>query len=91
MAENHEKSLIEAFCSIKDVFVMEQFLGEILTENELKNVMLRWKLMRKLMDNVPQREIASDLGISLCKITRGAKILKSANSVSAKIISGKKV
>jgi TrpR family trp operon transcriptional repressor len=35
-----------------------------------------------LMEGVPQRQIADELGVSLCKITRGAKILKQIDSVS---------
>jgi TrpR family trp operon transcriptional repressor len=36
--------------------------------------------MKDLHDGKTQREIANDLGISLCKITRGSKILKDPES-----------
>ena len=36
--------------------------------------------MKELHDGKSQREIAHDLGISLCKITRGSKILKQTDS-----------
>lgn len=61
---------------------MELFLQEILTPAELHDLSLRWELMRLLKQKVPQRQIAKNLGISLCKITRGAKILKKSDSVS---------
>ncbi|HOP30513.1 MAG TPA: Trp family transcriptional regulator [Spirochaetota bacterium] len=66
---------------------MEKFLQEILTDNERKDLSLRWELMKKLFKGVPQRNIASDLGISLCRITRGSKILKSPDSVTGKLLS----
>jgi TrpR family trp operon transcriptional repressor len=66
-----------------DVFQqMQEFLGEILTPSEQRDLALRWELMRRLKKGVPQRQIAKELGISLCKITRGAKILKQDHSVS---------
>ena len=68
---------------------IEKFLNEILTENERKDLSLRWDLMRKLHDGIPQRAISSELGISLCKITRGSKILKSGDSIINKILNGR--
>jgi len=68
---------------------VEKFLNEILTENERKDLSLRWDLMRKLHDGIPQRAISSELGISLCKITRGSKILKSGDSIINKILNSK--
>ena len=68
---------------------IEMFLHELLTESERKDLSLRWKLMGRLYEGVPQRRIAADLGISLCKITRGSKILKDKNSVARKILEEK--
>lgn len=65
---------------------IEKFLMEILTENERKDLSLRWDLMRKLHNGIPQRTISSELGISLCRITRGSKILKSDDSIINKIL-----
>lgn len=61
---------------------MRLFLSEILTQAELHDLSLRWELMRRLDNAQPQRQIAEQLGVSLCKITRGAKILKKPESVS---------
>lgn len=61
---------------------MRRFLEEILTPAERKDLALRWELMRRLIEGDAQRQIAEDLGVSLCKITRGARILKQADSVS---------
>ncbi|MHC5082427.1 MAG: Trp family transcriptional regulator [Planctomycetota bacterium] len=69
-------------CQMEDPQQMGAFLEEILTPAERKDLSLRWELMRMLKQGVPQRQIASQLGISLCKITRGAKILKQEESIS---------
>ncbi len=73
-----------ALCEIDEQDQMRRFLEEILTPAERKDVALRWELMRMLADGLPQRQIAEELGVSLCKITRGARILKQTNSVSKK-------
>ncbi|MFW5807861.1 MAG: Trp family transcriptional regulator [Spirochaetota bacterium] len=65
---------------------VENFLREILTPSELKDIALRWALMKRLANGHSQREIASELGISLCKITRGARILKDEKSVSRSVL-----
>ncbi len=79
-------TLFEAFCEITDPVEMEAFFTEIFTPAERHDFHLRWKLMKYLKEGRTQRNIASDLGISLCKITRGAKILKNKKSVTNKYI-----
>lgn len=69
-------------CDISDPDQMQEFLTEMLTPSERRDLALRWELMRRLKKSIPQRQIAAELGISLCKITRGAKILKQDHSVS---------
>ncbi len=69
-------------CGISDSGQMQAFLSEMLTPSERRDLALRWELMRRLKKGVPQRQIATELGISLCKITRGAKILKQEYSIS---------
>jgi len=88
---NGMDQLCAALCQIRDAKQMEQFLTEIMTLAELHDLTLRWELMRKLSQGVPQRQIASGMGISLCKITRGAKVLKNKDSITRKFLIGKKV
>jgi TrpR family trp operon transcriptional repressor len=47
---------------------------------------LRWTLLELLAGGVPQRKIAEDLQISLCKITRGSKIMKQRGAVTARVL-----
>ncbi len=62
------------------------FLAEILTEAEIATLSNRWRILKMLNQNFSQRDIASKLNVSLCKITRGAKILKNKNAISLKLI-----
>mgnify|MGYP001603770556 CR=1 FL=1 len=48
----------------------------ILTPRERKAIALRWRLVKLLALGMTQRAISRKLGISLCKITRGARELK---------------
>ena len=82
--------LARVFAGIDNSRTMRKFFDEIFTEAERKDFALRWQLMKLLNKNIPQREIATNLRISLCKITRGAKILKDSKSVSYKILNNKK-
>jgi TrpR family trp operon transcriptional repressor len=59
---------------------VEQFLREILTPSEVEEISSRWELVKRLKAGESQRQIASELGVSLCKITRGSKELKKPDS-----------
>jgi len=78
----------EILAKINNPAEINKFFDEILTDKEKKDILLRWELMKRLKDGVPQRTIASELRISLCKITRGSKILKSRESVVNKMLNG---
>jgi TrpR family trp operon transcriptional repressor len=81
-----DMDLIEVFADIQDRTEMEKLFDELFTAPEKKRLFLRWKLLKMLRSGVPQRKIASELGISLCKITRGASILKRKNSILYRIL-----
>lgn len=77
---------IEALCTISDPYEMSRFISEMLTPTERRNIQMRWSLMERLLDGHTQRDVAAELSISLCKITRGAKILKDDTSVASRMI-----
>jgi TrpR family trp operon transcriptional repressor len=79
--------LIKIFTEIKDENLMKQLFEEMFTSGEQKDFTLRWNLMKDLYRGIPQREIAANYKISLCKITRGSKILKQKGSYCRKILS----
>lgn len=85
--ENDFEDLVRVFAKTTDEQQMRQLFEEMFTPSEQKDIALRWNLMKDLYRGIPQREIAANHGISLCKITRGSKILKQKNSYCRKILS----
>lgn len=79
--------LIRIFAETTDENRMRQLFEELFTASEQKDFTLRWNLMKDLYRGIPQREIAANYKISLCKITRGSKILKQKGSYCKKILS----
>lgn len=77
----------EALAAMQSPDEVRVFLREICTPGECHDIALRWRLMKMLAAGIPQRKIAADLGVSLCKITRGSKYLKDKNSVFSHLLS----
>jgi len=65
---------------IEDRKLIREFLICILTKYEIKEIAGRWELVKLLYEGMSQRRIAEQLGMSLCKITRGSKELKKRDS-----------
>ena len=59
---------------------VERFFKELLTKSEIETLSKRWRILDLLAQGSTQRDIAKELKVSLCKVTRGAKILKDKNS-----------
>ncbi|BBO86091.1 Trp family transcriptional regulator [Desulfosarcina ovata] len=78
--------LIEIFARTTDRNKMEVLFREIFTANEINTLSLRWQLLKDLYEGKTQRKIAAEHKISLCKITRGSKILKTRGSYLKKIL-----
>ncbi len=70
------EELIDLFAKTNNYLEMQKLFEELFTQREKYDFALRWRLMKELHKGKTQRAIASELGISLCKITRGSKILK---------------
>ena len=62
------------------------FLEEILTPAEISTLSKRWRILKMLNEGFSQREIAKELQVSLCKVTRGSKILKDSDAICSKVI-----
>ena len=84
--ETSMREVAEAFASLKTADDVRRFLGELCTPSECRDIALRWHLMKQLLDGVPQRAIAKDLGLSLCKITRGSKYMKDEASLFRRLV-----
>ncbi len=81
-----DRELLQVIASIKDLDELESFFEEIMTPSELVDLSLRWRLLVDLHSGMSQRKIADKYGISLCKITRGSRILKKKGSVSLNLL-----
>ena len=83
--EENFTELARALSKVGDRALIEEFLRCLLTQAEIADVAGRWALVKALRQKIPQREIARDLGVSLCKITRGSRELKKENSAFVRI------
>lgn len=63
-----------------DAALIENFFYSLFTPAEADEMAKRWALVKELAQGIPQRRIADDLGLSLCKITRGSRELKKVDS-----------
>jgi TrpR family transcriptional regulator, trp operon repressor len=66
--------------------LIEDFLYCLFTPSEADEIAKRWALVKQIANGRPQREIAKDLGLSLCKITRGSRELKKENSAWRRVL-----
>jgi len=72
--------------TLKSQNEIADFMLEIFTESELETLSKRWRILTMLSRGKTQREIAKDLNVSLCKVTRGSKILKNKNAIITKYL-----
>ncbi|MBL8966889.1 MAG: transcriptional regulator [Spirochaetaceae bacterium] len=79
VAENLAE-MSRALASAQDAELIEGFLFSLFTPSEADEIAKRWALVKDLAEGTPQREIAKELGLSLCKITRGSRELKKEGS-----------
>jgi len=78
--------LVSALSRVDDSELIADFLRSLLTEYEIDEITKRWALVRLIEEGMSQRNIAKELGLSLCKITRGSKQLKKEGSSFAKML-----
>ena len=81
--------MAEALAEAGDPGFVRDFLHCLLTPAEIADVAGRWALVKALRRKTPHRQIAKDLGVSLCKITRGSRVLKQPGSAFARALEGK--
>jgi len=70
------RELADVLSRLDSASEVYEVLYALLTAREREKIALRWRLVELLERGVSQRAIAVELGISLCKITRGSHELK---------------
>lgn len=88
-AEKGKEDLLDIVLSIKDKEELKSFIEDMFTEREVEDVVQRYLLMDDLYRGKSQRDIARDRSMSLCKITRGSKMLKKKNGFMRLFFSNK--
>jgi TrpR family trp operon transcriptional repressor len=78
--------LSRALAGTSDPRLIADFLRCLLTPAETADIAARWALLKDLKAGRSQREIAKNLGLSLCKITRGSRELKKKDSPFERIL-----
>jgi TrpR family trp operon transcriptional repressor len=84
--ETNLEELSRTMAKAGDGELIESFLRCLLTPAEIADIAIRWALVKALEQKVPQRKIAKDLGLSLCRITRGSRELKKENSAFLRML-----
>ena len=74
--EKNILKLSDFLAQTSDAEKIYQFLNELLTPAEIKDISSRMEIIKMLDQGHTQRNIAAKLHVSLCKITRGSKELK---------------
>ena len=82
------KEISKIIKNLKSEDEILEFLNEILTESELHILSKRWHILKLLSQGQTQRQIAQNLNVSLCNVTRGAKILKENDAIVKKYLKG---
>ncbi|MCB0328935.1 MAG: DNA-binding transcriptional regulator [Bdellovibrionales bacterium] len=67
--------LVKALLSLKNDEEARLFLRDLLTEKELREFSMRWKVAQMLDDGVPYTQIESETGLSSTTIARISKWL----------------
>ncbi len=74
--DRHYKELCELFASVGSVKEADLLLQDILTPQEVASLAERWQLVQLLAQDMPQRDIAEKLNVSISKVTRGSRVLQ---------------
>lgn len=96
--EDREREAIEAYDDIINVFAattdeedMKALFDDMFTDSERRDLVNRWLLMKDIYQGKPQRQIAADRSLSLCKITRGSRMLKKDNGFMRRLLASRSV
>lgn len=70
----------------KDKRLLHEFLFDIFSPTEYKELAVRWQIVKMLRDNVPHREIARLLKVSVATVTRGSRELANKKGGFQKVL-----
>ena len=85
--EDNLSEIIDIFSRTTDKREMRSLFEDVFTDAERTDIAKRWYIFKELYKGTPQRKIAKDMEVSICKITRGSKTLKNDQSVVKRVLS----
>ena len=65
-------SLAKAFTTLKTEIEINNFLRDLMTVKEIKDIESRWQIVQLLEKDIPYLEIAKKVGVSTTTVTRCA-------------------
>ncbi len=80
LLEGSFDELSRVLAATGDQGLVKAFLTSLLTPSERLDIAARWELVNRINLGETQRRVAQELGVSLCKITRGSRELKKTDS-----------
>lgn len=89
VTEELYQQTIDELCRIiteSDTQLLKEFADCLFTKAELHDIVNRWLLVKELDKGTTQRAIAKKFRMSLCKITRGSKLLNDPQSGFRKVL-----
>ncbi len=88
IGESQRRELIKILrAAAKDEKMFELFLDDLLTPNEMNELIARWQIVKQLMSGVSQRDISKNLHVTLVTINRGARMLENHNGGFNQVLS----
>jgi len=69
------EKLISTIGHNKNKNLMREFLFDILSPSEYRELAVRWQIIKMLKSNAPHRDIAKKLKTSVATVTRGSREL----------------
>lgn len=85
--EQYTKELVGVFQKAAgNKKLLEDFLVDVLTPGEYEELGVRWQIVKRLHEGVPQRKIAKDLGVGIATVTRGSRELADPNGGFKKVL-----
>lgn len=99
MNKNTDISQEEIDSALEEIYSMmadkpaefiKRFFDDLCTKAELQDFAKRWLLVSEIDKGTTQREIAKKIHISLCKITRGSRVLRKPDGAFRAMLDEKK-
>lgn len=87
--QKYAKELIAilSYLGASDKKLLGEFIIDLLTPAEYREVVFRWQIVKMLHKGMPQRRIADNLEVSVATVSRGARELLDPKGGFSKVLS----